>query len=458
MRCSRWQVVLTTLAFCIAAILTACSNGSPDELPSSQEAQARTTDARQLPTLYPTATPFPSPSPAATALPQPTSAPATQAAFDQLVVDVTYSIPLLGLERRIRGNVAGEIDVIDVSAGTSLTLKNRPGVVVEMQQALPKAIIDDPPADCDACVMIDFELPLTGQAGQGWLNDVQVLASLDNYTSVVLGPHFPPGTVVGLRREATPYQVAHSAAITAAGELWTWTATDAQLPEPSSIDGIADQTAADLALIEWDTLPVSIGHACYEGGGRESLQLNSPDGPITVDVRCPELYLPGQLMPIYLALSEGVREQLQEGDVSPPDLPMALDSLALYRRTDGASLQLSSDGRLSAIDAEGVRFTSTLTLTQPLSLTAALLDSGQMELGPTAIFEREPGDLILIRALDGVYELASQADNESIAVLIEPWQELLERVLAGDSDRPAATPEPEPELEPEPTPTEVDDS
>lgn len=438
------RLIFLTILICVVGLTSACSNRSGGEPPAAQDAQSGALGTRELPTLYPTATPPPSPLPGNTKTPQPTSPPATEVAYDQLVVDVIYSIPILGLERRIRGNVAGEIEVIDEESGSSVTLKNRPGVVVEMQQALPRAAIDDLPAGCDSCVQIEYELPLTDQAGQGWLKDVQLLASLENYTAAIVGPHFPFGTVAGLRREATPFEVAHSAAITSDGELWTWTATEPQVSEPTIVEGLAEQANSDMAQIEWDTLPDSIGHLCYQGGGSESLQLDSPDGLKLIEIRCPELYLPGQLMPVYLTLAEAVGQRLEGSDSSPPELPMSLNTLILYQRADGAALELFADGRLSAIDVEGARYTSTLTSTFVVSLTTMLVDSPLLQAGPSAIFEEDPGNVILMRGNNDIYELAWNEEGSIPVVVEETWNRLLAWVLQEEIKRDDVTPTPAP--------------
>lgn len=427
-----------------AGLIAACGDNTVEQLSETPVAQPGIPRTRELPTVYPTATPIPSATPASTNTPQPTAPAPTEVAFDQLVVDVRYSIPLLGLERRIRGNVAGEIQVTDESSSASVTLKNRPGVVIEMQQALPKATIEELPEGCDGCVQVEYELPLTDQAGQGWMRDVQLLASLENYTAVALGPHFPPGSLAGLRREATPFEVAHSAAITSDGELWAWTATEAQVAEPLLVEGIQEQAAGYLAQIDWPALPESVGYLCFEGGGAELLFLDGPEGEEMVQVRCPELYLPGQLVPIYLALSEAVEEQLQGSEVTPPDLPMALDTIVYYGREDGATLTLTADGRLNAIDVEGAAYTLTLTTTQTLSLTAMLLDSSLVTPGPSAIFEEEPGNVILIRGYDNVYELAWREQDEVPVALVRPWDDLLESAFQEDGSQIGGTPSPEP--------------
>jgi hypothetical protein len=437
-------LTLLIAVFGAIGLVSACGGEAAPEPPATEQAAPIAQGIRVLPTLYPTATQFPSPAPVATSTPQPTSAPTTEVAFDQLVVDVTYTIPALDLNRRIRGNVAGEIEVSDESTGASVTLKNRPGVIVEMQQALPQATIDDLPADCDSCVQIGYELPLTNQSGQGWLRDTQLLASLENYTAVALGPHFPPGTIAGLRREATVYEVAHSAAITSQGEVWSWTATEQQVDQPVISDSIAGVTAGYMASIDWSSLPTSVGYICFEGGGSESLLLIGPEGAVAVQVRCPELYLPGQLVPIYSALSESVAGRLGVGEVSPPELPMTLDTVVLYRRVDGSTLSLLQRGTVNVKDAAGGSYTLTLTTTQTLSLTESLFGSPLLQEGPSAIFESDAGNVILVRGPDMVYELTWTNPADIPQDLIRPWDELLERAIQDSGPGSGQEPSPAP--------------
>jgi len=437
------RLILLALLLGLVGLAAAC-NRAGETVPTPSLVSPSLLQTRELPTVYPTATPLPSPTPASTNTPQPAVATPTEVAFDQLVADVRYSIPRLGLDRRIRATVAGEIEVIDENAGASVILKNRPGVVIEMQQSLPRATIEDLPPGCDACVQVEYELPLSDLSGAGWLRDVQLLASLENYAAVALGPYFPPGTIAGLRRGATAFEVAHSAAFTAAGELWTWTATEEQISEPQIVAGLQEQAASSLALVDWPTLPESVGALCYQGGGVETLLLDSPDGPKSVEVRCPELFLPGQLVPIYSMLSDAAGQRLRGSEVAPPELPLALDTVVYFRRADGASLTLSAAGQLQAIDVDGTSYTLTLTNTETLSLTTALMDSSLLEPGPSALFEDDPGNVLVIRAYDGVYELAWSEEDELPAAVIAPWNDLLEMALAAAGAENGGSPAPAP--------------
>ena len=423
--------ILLLIIFCAIGLVSACGDTSAATAPAGQVESDNAPGARELPTLYPTATPLPSPIPADTRAPKPTAIPATQIPFDQLVVDVRYTIPALSLDRRIRGNVAGDLEVIDENTGTSLTLRNRAGVILEMQQALPRAAIEELPSECDACVHFEYSLPLTQEAGEGWLNDAQILASLENYTALFLGPHFPPGTVIGLRREATPYEVAHSAAFTADGQLWSWTATEAEISAPE--DSVVDvaQIERELSFVDFETLPDSLGQACYQGAGREMLLMAGPDGPRLIELRCPELYLPGQLQPLYLSLIEAVRSRLMGSEPGPPELPMSVEDVLAYRRSDGSSLTLKQDGRLNAIDGEGIRFTSTLTVSRALSLTSLLLDSTLLQPGASITMSEAVSNVIILRAGDGVYELTWSEVDTLLETVIKPWDDLLDRMIRG---------------------------
>lgn len=448
----RW--ILVAIMLCVIGLAPACGDSFQATPFPNTDNQVAGTGTRELPTLYPTATTLPTALPTDTRPPQPTSVPATEIPFDQVVVDLTYSIPALNLARRIRGNVAGEIEVIDEETSLSVTLKNRAGVLLEMQQALPRATIEEPATECEACVYVEYRLPLTEQEGEGWLNDVQMLASLENYTSLFLGPHFPPGTIIGLRREATPFEVAHSAAFTDDGRLWAWTATESEIDSSEAPNGALSDVRLDLEAIDWEDLADSYGQVCYEGGGRETLMLDGPEGPRLIDLYCPDLFLPGQLQPLYLSLGGAAGENLEGSDVAPPELPFSVDSHAVFHREDGANLDLKSDGRIEVVDSQGITFTTSITASQIVSLTAPLLDSELMEPGIANILSEEPGNVIVLRAADGVQELAWSELDPLIEALIQPWEELLESVVRSLPDDSAEAPE----QTPTPTPTESDDS
>ena len=435
--------ILLAIIFCAIGLVSACGDSSPATAPTVQVESGSAPGIRELPTIYPTATPLPSPIPADTRPPEPTAILPTQVPFDQLVVDVRYAIPALGLDRRIRGNVAGEVEVIDENSGSSLTLKNRAGVILEMQQALPGATVEELPLECPACVHFEYNLPLTQEAGEGWLVDAQILASLENYTALFLGPHFPPGTVMGLRREATPYEVAHSVGITADGQVWSWTATEAEINAPQNSVVDPGQLVQDLSLVDFDNLPDSLGQACYEGAGREMLLLTAPDGPRLIELRCPELYLPGQLQPPYMILSGAVGDRLPGSELRPPELSMTVEDVLTYRRSDGASLALQHDGRLNAIDGQGKRFTSTITVSHALSLTLPLLDSALMAPGASITVSEGVINVIILRAGDGVYELSWSEVDSLLETAIKPLDDLLDALIRdlplGDDREPAPT-------------------
>ena len=421
--------ILLVIIFCAVGLVSACGESSPVTAPAGQAEGDSAPRMRELPTLYPTATPLPTPFPADTRPPEPTTVVPTQIPFDQLVVDVRYAIPILGLDRRIRGNVAGEIEVIDENTGSSLTLRNRAGVILEMQQALPRATIEEMPLECAACVHFEYSLPLTQESGEGWLTDAQVLASLENYTALFLGPHFPPGTAIGLRREATPYEVAHSVAITADGQVWSWMATETEINGPYSSMVDAEQLEHYLSLVNLEDLPDSLGQVCYQGAGREMLLLTAPAGQRLIELRCPEHYLPGQLQQLYLTLSEAVEDKLLGSELGPPELAMSVEDVLMYRRSDGSGLRMKQDGRLNAIDGEGIRFTSTITISQALSLTSLLLDSTLMQPGVSITNSESVSNVIILRADDGVYELSWSEVDLLLETAIRPWDDLLDALI-----------------------------
>lgn len=207
-----------------------------------------TAAARPAPTLVVLPTLYPSPtsareSPTATPAMPATRAPEATADLQQTVVSLHYQIPAIGLDRRLEGNVAGTVTVVDEAAGLAATLAHQGGVLFELQSALPELELAPLPAGCEGCVAFSYSLPLSGEEDSGWLQDAVMLASVENYLALTLGPHWPEGTIAGLRRSASPYHVAQTAAVTADGELYRWRATapDVSAAESSALPPLPDQ-------------------------------------------------------------------------------------------------------------------------------------------------------------------------------------------------------------------------
>ncbi|KPK04918.1 MAG: hypothetical protein AMJ56_16620 [Anaerolineae bacterium SG8_19] len=144
----------------VALIVSGCRTQEPasqEELAESAT-QETTASIRVLPTIYPTNTAVPSATPTYTRVPQSTPVPNTPVV-----------IPGLALDRRIQGNVANQIEVIDETTGESVIRRDQPGVLLELQQALSELELSEVPAGCDFCVQMEYELPLANLSESGWL-------------------------------------------------------------------------------------------------------------------------------------------------------------------------------------------------------------------------------------------------------------------------------------------------
>ncbi|HUM68821.1 MAG TPA: hypothetical protein PLK31_08250, partial [Chloroflexota bacterium] len=205
--------------------------------------------------LPPTFTP-PNPSdrlfptfPVVTVTQRPLAATSTPIDFGETAVEVRYTIPALGLDRRLQGSISSQIIVVDEMTGQAIKRSNQGGVLLQLQQVLREMLLPVVPEGCEGCVFVSYNLPYSERQGEGWLRDPVILASLENYLAVSLGPHFPPGTVAGLRRSASPFAPAHTIALTADGLLYIWLATESEVSPP---------IAADPALLAaLDVLPLA---------------------------------------------------------------------------------------------------------------------------------------------------------------------------------------------------------
>ncbi|MEJ2746922.1 MAG: hypothetical protein P8183_03255, partial [Anaerolineae bacterium] len=257
------------------------------------------------PTFTPMATAV---SPAtATSLPAPTlNATATAIDFDKTSVQLRYIIPVIGLDRRLRGNISGQISFLDGTTGQAEEYNNQSIALVELQNVLPTVELQPVPEGCDACVQIEYELPLTGETDSGWLQDTVLLVSLDNFMTAALGPHFPPGTQAGLRRNISQFAPAHTIAVLDDGRLFRWLATDAQIADPIAAPELLPLAqavpAADLAadyIVE-----------CVVTTPVEVLMIRPDAAPIQLS--CPEFGLPSTLLPLYLAFDNLLKPILQD--------------------------------------------------------------------------------------------------------------------------------------------------
>lgn len=366
---------------------------TPGQLPPTFTPQATAVPAG-LPTLQPSATP---------------NATATAIDFDKTSVQLRYTIPALGLDRRLRGNISGQISVLDGTSGRAEEYNNQPTVLIELQTVLPTVELLPVPEGCDACVQIEYDLPLTGESGSGWLQDTVLLASLDNFMTAALGPHFPPGTQAGLRRNISQYAPAHTIAVTDDGRLFRWLAVDNQIQEPLAADPALLTLAQAVPL---DNLQADYIVDCAVTLPVETLLVSPEAAPIRL--ACPEFGLPASLLPLYLAFDELLAPILADVSVERPPAAFPLAALLDYRRADGTRLTIYQDGRVAGVTASET-YTTTLSATQIVSLTVTLLDGGQLQTGlksflptPTPVLTAtataEPTSVLVLRGPDAVYD------------------------------------------------------
>lgn len=362
-------------------------------------------------TLQPTFTPQPTAGPLPSITPpppRPTAVPNTPIPFDETVVELRYRIPALDLDRRLQGNVAGSIIVVDEATGLSRQRSNQAGIMLELRSALPGMSLEPLPEGCADCVHVTYAMPAQAVAGDGWLQDPVLLASIENYLAVGLGPHFPPDTAIGLRRFASPYAPAHTVAVAVDGQAQTWLATAPQIgpPTPANPDraelrllaeiplaGLRPQYVADCPERPFETLFLQVGETNWSG-----------------TIRCPELSLPPALLPLYLRLNEAAAEATAEISLPQPEPLFPLDALIVYQRADGAALTLFYDGALLGLDTSGQAFSGTLTTTLPLSLTQSVTGSNLLQpgyrtlLGETAVASSGPQTTLAARGPAGVLD------------------------------------------------------
>jgi hypothetical protein len=409
-----------------------------------------------LPTLYPTATVPPTRAATLTA-PVPTATPEpTQVPLDTAVVALRYEIPALGLSRRLEGTMGSQVVLVDETTGITNTLTNQAGVMIELQQAFSNLSLPPVPDDCQRCVRVEFALPLLNQAGAGHLTDPVLLASLENYMALALGPHFPPGTAIGLRRSASPYDVAQTVALTEDGLAHRWLATQAEVPEPVP----AQET---LATIRESLVGVSLPRRGYvadcPGVSIETLMVSGQDETVVLPVVCPDLVLPSGLVPAYLALDALLATVNADSAVGRPVHALGLQDVLYYRRADGASLALAASGRMILVGLTAEPVLQTMTTTTPVSLTLTLSATGALIPGADALITTGdpllPGDepvfdtanVLGLRLADGVYSIGWE--GAAPAALVEPLALLDERLdaLLAPTESPAppvvgATPTP----------------
>lgn len=370
---------IRNILFIFIALIILVSCGT---LPGETTPEAVMSTPRPPVTLAPTYTPAATQGPLPTLTPPPTretAVPDTPIPFDETVLELRYQIPLLGLDRRLQGNVANQLIVVDEASGRSIQRNNEGSVMFELRQALLGMELAAMPDACPGCVYVEYELSDAGLSGSGWLQDPVILASIENFMSATLGPHFPEDTAIGLRRSASPYAPGHNIAIAEDGRLWMWLATEPEI-SPAVNSEITPQLLAELAQLSLAELNDQYQADCL-GVPIETLQLNLADETWNGRIICPELTLPTTLQPLYVQLDALLAEKTAVVALEKPDSTFPIDALLQYNRADNTKLTLYPNSTLIAIDSLGSIYTTTLTSTLPVSLTTSLLDTGLLEAG-----------------------------------------------------------------------------
>lgn len=430
----------------LGLLLMGCSNPQPPATPGGETAQI---PQFTPPVLAPTFTPLGTFNPPATFTPPPNAtvvATTTPIPFDEKALELRYTIPALGLDRRLEGNIASQIVLVDETSLVAAERPNQSGVLLEMRQALSQVAVTAVPADCMGCVQLNYNLYITGQSGSGWLQDPTLLASLENYFATYLGPHFPPGTVLGLRRSATPFAPAHTLALAADGRLWLWLATEAQVSEPVQLTAdsplftlLAQLPIADLGDLYNVECPVA---------SIETLYLNPTGEDKKIRIICPSYSLPTPLQSLYVAVDELLATKLADVALPSPPYGFPLAAVLDYKRADGNHLTLFQDGSVT-LETADLTYTTTLTTTTALSLTSSLLESGILQPGLTTFqpivtgtpADTAPVSTLLVRWVDGVYD-GKWANTAEIPALAE-LDALLNTFLALSLPQTAVSPTPE---------------
>ncbi len=333
--------------------------------PTSDAAPAPTRTSRPIPTLYPTPTQPPTNTPRPTITPQPTVPTPTSLPFDTQLLSIQFAIPSLGLDWQLAANVGGQITLRDGLTGMETSQTNQGNVLTEMQTLLRQLELAEMPAECDRCVYFAYQMPLDDLAGEGWLQDVQTLASFENYFAGILAPHFPPNTVLGLRKGASGYDVAQTIAIDADGLMWRWLATADQAAEPVAAGLDVEAAIADLAVVGQGTSYLA---PCINRGF-DTLLIQIEGEATSFGLRCSEMSLPTTLLPIYQQLDTLLMGLESAARLPLPAYPLPFDALLFYKRGDGHGLTLFNDDRYLLTSPSAGALTRTLTATTSISLT-----------------------------------------------------------------------------------------
>jgi len=330
---------------------------------------------------------------------------------DETIVNLRYALPAIGLERTLEGKADGRIIIHDPMTGRTAESGANGPILSEMMPALSAATLEPLSEPCPTCLFLSYELPLVDETREGWLRDPRLAASLENYLSIALGPHFPPETIIGLRRSASSYAPAHSLALTANGRLFQWSATEDQFIEDEDNTFAPAELQSALNRLPLARLQDSYVIDCALSPN-ELLYLRVGETSRAVQIVCPEFALPDMLLPLYLQLDNLMATKL--GDQStPPPAAFPLSSLIDYQRAeDGAQMTLSIDGSAiisTATLTDTAAITGTISATQLRNLQLDLLATGVLTTGLTTFHidpdaeETNPSRL-LVRGEEGVYD------------------------------------------------------
>ncbi|MCP4420063.1 MAG: hypothetical protein GY805_25955 [Chloroflexi bacterium] len=437
--------LLLTAFFFLTGLLAACATAAPENPPVA------TIPIPTAAAIPPTFTPDPNgnqfspavPIVTVTQAPLPTVETSTPIPYGADVVELRLKIPAIGLDRRLQGSVSSQIILVDESSGFSVQRDNQASVLLDLQQVLPELLLAPVPSDCDSCVTLTYSLPFSNIQGTGWLRDPVLLASLENYFTITLGPHFPPETIVGLRRSASPFAPAHSVAVTADGRLHRWLANEG---EAASIEIASPELLAAFESLNIQALAQQYAAPC-PGSPLESLLLAGQEVERLVVLVCPEFALSANLQPLYVHLDDVLNELLagSETTIARPPAGFPLTAVLDYQRVDGTQLSIFMDGTAVVNINSSQPMSTTLSSSQVISLTTNLLGSGSLRTGLTTFVppENEAGEVVatatpsaprsvlLLRGPAGVYD-AQWFNTANIPVLAE-LNELLDLILSGEA-------------------------
>jgi hypothetical protein len=206
---------------------------------------------------------------------------------------------------------------------------------------------------------------------------------------------------------------------------------------------VAPEVPSYLGALDADALQEQYAVDCMSAP-LETLYLKTDDvtadDALSIRVVCPAFSLPASLLPLYLQLDRLLQETLEGSGLPRPPSEVALDAVLDYRRQDGAHLELTWDGtaRISRSDAQDVTpavtvtpaltatatltaalratTTTTLSASQVMSVTAALLESDLLQPGLEAFVAGESENILLVRGELGMMELAWASGQAPLAI------------------------------------------